>query len=210
VVGGLEMKKNKKLVTGALMIMTAVLLATTIYISSLLSSPDKSPTQVQKTKAAQQTYTKQINLADNFGSDDITPEIVPTIPTIQPTRVPVPISTTIPKILAKDPTATPVILAQTPTDIPESINQPTTPMTPATSTTPPLLAYKSTTVSPTLIPIKNAGGVVSPTMVTTKAPSPIKKIVPTGVETLPETGWIQFSSIFFIVATTTILFSLLF
>jgi len=44
----------------------------------------------------------------------------------------------------------------------------------------------------------------------TKAPTPTQKIKPTGVQQLPETGWIQTSSILFIVAVSTIFFSLLF
>jgi len=181
------MKKNRKLVTGALLVMTVTLLAATFYISSLLSSPNKSPTQIKKTKASAVTYKKEINLVDDF-SQTPKPTLLALVPTIIPTTVVAPT-----KAPNKAPTTAPLILAQEPTDIPE----PTKPA--ATPTLQPLLAYKSTSISPTLIPI-------SPS----KTPTPTKKIQPTGVQTLPETGWIQTSSILFIVAMTTIFFSLLF
>ncbi len=206
------------MVTGILLVMSVVLLGSIFFISSLLSSPDKSPTQIQKTKAAQLTYKKEINLADTFGTDEITPVLpplislaptlaakgptaVPTLLALAPTLVPTSIPTKMP---TKAPTATPIVLAQEPTDIPEPTNLAVTP------TLQPLLAYKSTSISPTLIPIKETGGMTDPTVVTTKTPSPTKKIQPTGVQNLPESGWIQISSVLFIVATTTILFSLLF
>lgn len=190
------------------MVVTIVLLAATFYISALLSSPNKSPTQIQKTKAAQITYTKKIDLTNNFGSANITPEVTPVVPVgtltpiVKPTLfafVPTLVISLVPtKVPTKVPTLTPVILAQEPTDIPE----PTKPA--PTPTLQPLLAYKSTSISPTptLIPIKNTGGMSNPT--------PTKKLQPTGVQTLPETGWIQTSSVLFIVAMTTIFFSLLF
>ena len=198
------------MVTGILLVMSVVLLGSIFFISSLLSSPDKSPTQIQKTKAAQLTYKKEINLADTFGTDEITPVVtplislaptlaakgpmaVPTLLALAPTLAPTSIPTKIP---TKTPTATPIILAQEPTDIPEPTNSAATP------TLQPLLAYKSTSISPTLIPIKETGGMGSP--------SPTKKIQPTGVQNLPESGWIQISSTLFIVAMTTIFLSMLF
>ena len=167
--------------------MTVTLLAAIFYISSLLSSPNKSPTRIRKTKASAVTYKKEINLVDDF-SQTPKPTLLALVPTIIPTTVVAPT-----KAPTKAPTTAPLILAQEPTDIPE----PTKPA--STPTLQPLLAYKSTSISPTLIPI-------SPS----KTPPPTKKIQPTGVQTLPETGWIQTSSILFIVAMTTIFFSLLF
>ncbi|MCX6730865.1 MAG: hypothetical protein NTZ55_03380, partial [Candidatus Roizmanbacteria bacterium] len=55
------MKKNRTGITLFLLVMTVVLLGATIYISSLLSST-KSPTQIQKTKAAAVTYTRKVDL----------------------------------------------------------------------------------------------------------------------------------------------------
>jgi hypothetical protein len=211
------MKNNRQLITGLLLFMTVVLLGTTFYISNLLSSPNKSPTQIQKTKAAQQTYTTKIDLADNFGTAEtptpvVTPLLTPaptlvaSLPSPKPTLLalaPTLVPTLVPtKVPTKIPTQVPTqVAAVEPTDIPEPS---------ATPTLQPLLAYKSTTISPTLIPIKETGGMISPTIAATKAPTPTKKIQPTGVQNLPETGWVQTSSILFIVATTTILFSLLF
>lgn len=88
------------------------------------------------------------------------------------------------------PTSTPALIALAPT------------LTLAPSPTIlPLLVYQSTTISPTLIP-------VIPTAEATLTPT--KKVLPTGVGQLPASGWIQTSSILFIVAASTILFSLLF
>jgi hypothetical protein len=113
--------------------------------------------------------------------------LIKTIPTALPTKLPTKIPTMIPTMI---PTAIP---------IPSAI--------PATPTLSPLLAYKSTGgITPTLIPIAETGGMID----ITKAPSPTKKLQPTGMQQLPQTGWIQTSSILFIVATSTILFSLLF
>jgi hypothetical protein len=222
------MKKNRTAVTGLLLFMTVVLLGSTIYISTLLSSPDNSPTQIQKSKAAPITYKKTIDLAQ-FDATAPTPNVsvspmpsisttpIPTLlakaalpsPTSKPSVIPTKSVTPIPTLLAKAPTLPPptavptkVAIVAEPTDIPEII----------TPTLQPLLAYKSTSVTPTLIPIKDGtGGMVNPTIAAKSTPSPTKKIAaPTGVQTLPETGWVQTSSILFIVATTTILFSLLF
>ena len=198
--------------------MAIVLFGSIFYISSLLSSPNSSPTQIQKTKAAQLTYTKKIDLVDNFGSDEVTPEItpgdsvIPTIPAptavptllaLAPTVVPTARPTAIP---TKTPTVIPTTTIIEPTDLPEPTNLLPSP------TLQPLLAYKSTSVTPTLIPIKDTGGMSNPTAtITKKMVSPtIKAQQPTGIQNLPESGWIQTSSILFIVATTTILFSLIF
>lgn len=186
--------------------MTVALLVATFYISALLSSPNKSPTQIRKTKASAVTYKKEINLVDNFGSGDgtptVTPKPKPTLLALVPTIIPTVAVPT--KAPTKAPTTAPIILAQEPTDIPE----PTKPV--PTPTLQPLLAYKSTSISPTLIPVRDTGGLANPTTSPSKTPTPTKKIQPTGVQNLPETGWIQTSSILFIVAMTTIFFSLLF
>lgn len=219
-----SMKKNRTAITGLLLFMTVVLLGSTIYISTLLSSPNSSPTQIQKTKASAITYKKTIDLAQ-FDSTVPTPDVsaipspnvsltpkptllakAPTLP--PPTSKPTVTPTPQPRLLAKAPTLPPptliptkVIVSVEPTDIPEII----------TPTLQPLLAYKSTSVTPTLIPIKDGtGGMANPTTAAKMTPSPTKKVAPNGVQNLPETGWVQTSSILFIVATTTILFSLLF
>lgn len=192
----------------------------------LLTSTTNSPTQIQKTRASAITYKKTIELTD-FGAEDptgepspaVSPSVTPspttaliakaptTAPTAKPTTALIakaPTLTPTVVVIAKAPTAIPTmpaIAAAEPTDIPEIV----------TPTTQPLLAYKSTTLTPTLIPIKdNTGGMMSPT-ISKSTPTPAKvAATPTGVQSLPETGWVQTSSILFIVAATTILFSLLF
>lgn len=196
--------------------MTVVLLGTTVYISSLLSSTS-SPTRIQKTKAAAVTYTRKVDLFPTPETGD-TPTISPPPALETPTPGPtakaavLPTKPPLPTLLAQAPTLVPTIVPTkipvSPTSVPTSVPTPT--ILPATPTLQPLLAYKSTSISPTLIPISNTGGIINLTKTPTKAPSPTSKIVPTGVQQLPETGWIQTSSILFIVATSTILFSLLF
>ena len=174
------MKKKRVFSTIFLVIITLVLLGTTFYISTLLTSP-KSPTQIQKTKAADITYSRKIDLFPTGITEKLSPSISPTVvPSVSKTG-------------AIPPTETPTL-------------SPTIPLPPATivplvsPTLQPLLAYKSTAISPTFAPLTN-----------TPSPTPsIKVQQPTGVQQLPETGWIQTSSILFIVATSTILFSLLF
>lgn len=197
--------------------MTIVLLGTTVYISTLLSSKS-SPTQIQKTKASAVTYSRTVDLPDFGSSTDqttLTPTVGPSVfPTVPPTLIPTPPSQTTtpaPTLLAQAPSLTPSpIPTKLPTLIPTMTLAPTALPEPTDLPTPtlsPLLAYKSTGgVTPTLIPITNTGGMTD----VVKAPSPTQKILPTGVQQLPDTGWIQTSSILFIVATSTILFSLLF
>lgn len=223
---GISMKNNKTAITILLLFVTVVLLGSTIYISMLLTSPTNSPTQIQKTRASAVTYKKTIELTD-FGSEEptgepspgVSPSATPTpttaliakAPTTAPTAKPTaaliakaPTLAPTQAIITKAPTiapTAPLIAAAEPTDIPEIV----------TPTLQPLLAYKSTTLTPTLIPIKdNTGGMASPT-IAKSTPTPTKIVAaPTGVQQLPETGWVQTSSILFIVAATTILFSLLF
>ncbi len=197
--------------------MTVLLLGSTVFISGLLSSP-VSPTQIQKTKAAAKTYTRTVVIPDFSANPTAEPSVA-----VSPTTAPLLTNTPIPT-LSKAPTSTPALLAQAPTLTPTSIptkaplptptTVPTHAQEPLLSVTPkptlqPLLAYKSTSISPTLIPITNTGGMTDPTKAPA-SPAPTKKAQPTGVQQLPETGWIQTSSILFIVAASTILFSLLF
>ncbi len=196
--------------------MTVLLLGATVYISTLLSSPNGSPTQIQKTKAAAVSYTKTIDLQNDFGAvtpttdPSVTGTVTPTV-TAGPTNVPTTtnVPTAAPTLIALAATLTPSpvptsrltpVVTLVPTDVP----QPS-----ATPTLQPLLAYKSTSISPTLIPVNgNTGGMNTPTA--THVPSPTKKVQPTAIQQLPDTGWVQTSSILFIVATTTIFFSLIF
>lgn len=217
--GRIGMKQKRTTLTIFLIIITIVLLGSIFYISSLLASPT-SPTQIQKTKASAVTYSRTVALAP-FGNPTTAPQttVVPTrLPTLaiitplaalKPTALPTlkPIPTILPSILPTilstiAPTKIPVQSQIEPTDIPEPTSLPISP------TLQPLLAYKSTSLTPTLIPLKETGGMTNPTKVPTVAAA--KQESTKGSQTLPETGWIQTSSILFIVATSTILFSLLF
>ena len=212
------MKKNRTIITVFLIITTFGLLGAIFYISNLLSSPS-SPTQVKKTKAAAVTYSRKVDLFPTIATDEPIAPINPTItiipivtpvvtkaPTSVPTKTPT-IIPTITKAPTSVPTIVPTLLAQTsgvtPTLIPTStvvptrVTEPT--VLPATPTSESLLAYNSTTLSPTTTSTKNTNSI-----------SPTKKAQPTGIKQLPETGWIHTSSILFIVAASTILFSLLF
>lgn len=195
--------------------MTVILLGTTIYISTLLTSP-QSPTQIQKTKAAAVTYTRKVDLfPTGITSDGSGGSITPTAP-ISSTISPTPVAslpsqaapTKIPTLIAKaqiSPSIAPTKSSSMPP--PSATAVPTSKLLPTLSpTTQPLLAYKSTTLSPTVISTTPINTAANPTA----SPLPTKKIQPTGVQQLPDTGWIQISSILFIVATSTILFSLLF
>lgn len=176
------------------------------------------------------SVTPAIPISPGADLNQATGGVVPTIPEAVPTKLPVPtliamaptgvVPTKIPVVptlLAMAPTLVPTIIPTViPTKILAQVTVPVVSTVPATPTLQPLLAYKSTTISPTLIPIANTGGMANPTGSVgstnpTKMLSPtIQKTQPTGVQQLPETGWIQTSSILFIVATSTILFSLLF
>ncbi len=196
--------------------MTVLLLGATVYISGLLSS-STPPTQIQKTKAAAKTYSRTVVIPDFITSPTTVPTVAisPTLPpavTKAPTAVPTDTKapTSTPPLLAQVPTSIPTIVPTNaplptitiaPTLAPTHVLDPTNP--PVTPTLQPLLAYKSTSISPTM-------GSVDPTNAPSSVPSPTKKVQPTGVQQLPETGWIQTSSILFIVAASTILFSLLF
>ncbi len=189
---GISTMKNKRTTLTIFLIgISVVLLGSIFYISSLLSS-SSSPTKIQKTKASAVTYKRTVDLAP-FGTETPVPTEPEKLISQQPTSIPTILPSIVPSLA---PTMIPTVA---PTLIPTSI--------PATPTLSPLLAYKSTGgVTPTLIPLKETGGMTDPT----KAPSPTKKSVPTGAQELPQTGWIQTSTILFIVASSTILFSLLF
>ena len=188
---GISMKNKRTITTVFLAVMMVLLLSSTIYISGLLSSPS-SPTQIKKTKAAAVTYTRNVDLfpTDMAEPTPLITQPAPTLLALAPSIVPTTIPTTI-------PTKAPVI---------PTVLEPTA--VPPSPTLQPLLAYKSTSISPTLAPLTKGGSDMSVTP--TKVPSPTKKIQPTETQELPETGWVQTSSILFIVATSTILFSLLY
>lgn len=202
--------------------MTVGLLGAIVYFSIILSDQGKTAvTQIKKTKASAQTYHKLLALNDSSSSSSsestsidlsgsssssqmpaIVQEVSPTktvpAPTLlvyqstSPTVSPSPVI----KPTAK-PTLAPTVIMST---IP-IISQPTIVPSPTTA----LLIYRTVSISPTLIPARSTGGTqinISPTL--TK--------LPTGMidKKLPETGWVQLSTILFIVAATTVFVSFLF
>jgi len=216
------MKKRSPVLTIALLLMCGGILAAIFYVNNLLNGQTKAPaTQVKKTKASEQTYHKLLALNDiptpsvvepTIGGSALTSSIpVPansstSVPSTAPSIIPV-ITTSPPKASA----AVPTLLAQLPTIVP-TLAIPTAIPTIGTPTLlptkQPLLAYHNP--SPTLLPIADTGGgdIISPTSSITGGVTP--SIVPTKTNALPATGWVQTSSILFIVATSTIFLSLLF
>lgn len=231
--------KRKKITTLFFLVITFFLFGAVIYVSVLLNNTsEQSITSVRKTKASSQTYHKllAVNIPiDPVSYDSVTPTLTPiptptdsvsvgsssqsrsntaqsssrgylntNSPTIRPTTQVFSTPTVIltPKIssyITSQPITTPI---------------PTVQITPTQS---PLLAYGSQTkLSPTLIPVKETGAKGSTQLSPTKLVSngsyenPVVSKVPTRVEKLPDSGWIQTSSLLFIIAATTILFSLLF
>lgn len=195
--------------------MTFGLVGAIAYFSMLLNNSGKTGvTQIKKTKASAQTYHKLLALNEIPGGETITPTVEanvsnPTVipaliaqnnitPTLglQSTIAPTPVSTIIPTV-----TSIPTLI---PTNIPPT-------MTKTPSPTVALLVYRTTTVTPTLIPVANTGGeqmYISPTVTIVSTKTPAVTNLPD--DKLPETGWVQLSTILFIVATTTVFVSFLF
>ncbi len=175
--------------------MSVGILGSIFYVNSLLNGKDKtSVTQVKKTKASAQTYHKllainllsvtPINMNNSGESGKLGGEGSKPESTISPTMV----------IMSPFPTLTAVPSPSPTLTVPTS--EPT--LTPTQSL---LLAYHNP--SPTLIPITNTQTAVA---TVTDKPSHM----PTKTQHLPETGWVQTSSLLFIIAASTILLSLLF
>jgi len=197
------MKKRSPITTVLLLLMSVGILAAIFYVNSLLNGKNEAPvTQIKKTKASAQTYHKLLALNDvQITPIDIDPtaavKVTPTptdepevTTTIAPTKgvTPVPSVTIKPTIVASSPTVVPTIVSTTivpPTLIPTKQSL--------------LLAYHNP--SPTVIQATEGAKTE-----VTKKPT----LIPTRTQTLPETGWVQTSSILFIVAVSTILLSLLF
>lgn len=206
--------------------MTFGLVGAIAYFSLLLNNKSGTAvTQIKKTKASAQTYHKLFALDSAPGGGTIVPTqasggnvTVTAVPStaVLPTQQPSVAPSAAPTLLAQNnitptvapsPTILPTIMstiAPTPTSIPQT---PTT----APSPTIPLLAYRTTTITPTLIPVANTGGEqtkASPTVTVSPTKAPTVTKLPDNK--LPETGWVQLSTILFIVATTTVFVSFLF
>lgn len=218
---GIDMKKSN-ITTIFLLVMTFGLVGAIAYFSMLLNNKSgTSVTQIKKTKASAQTYHKLLALNEIPGGGTV----IPTQAANENVTVTVaPSNAVLPKQQASvAPSAAPTLLAQNnitptvassptilPTVAPSPTNIPVTPTNVPTATT-ALLVYRTTTVSPTLIPVANTGGEqikMSPTTVKTMTITPSSTKLPS--DKLPESGWVQLSTILFIVATTTIFISFLF
>lgn len=227
---GIDMKKSN-ITTIFLLVMTFGLVGAIAYFSMLLNNKSgTSVTQIKKTKASAQTYHKLFELDNSQGGGTVIPTqvaegnvtvtVAPSgavLPTQQSSSQAVAPSAA-PTLLAQN-NITPTVVALSPTIIPTVVSTiaptPTSiPATPTNAPTPtiPLLAYRTTTITPTLIPVANTGGdqskVISPT--TTITPSKAPSVTKLPDNKLPETGWVQLSTILFIVATTTVFISFLF
>jgi len=209
------MKQKRVLVTMTLFTITVLLLGMIIYISTLLGNGTNSPTVIKKTKASNISYHKSIDIKTGNLNESINQFATSPTPSVASSTVSNSLSPVSPTLIAKAQ-LTPSIAKQAVATGAPVVSPTTSPIVVEPSSKPsptllPLLAYKSTSLSPTptLIPVRNTnanGG----TTTSNQNVSPTKKPYPTAVQTLPETGWVQTSTILFIVATTTILFSLLF
>ncbi|MEK7078467.1 MAG: hypothetical protein AAB929_00205 [Patescibacteria group bacterium] len=213
--------KKSNITTIILLVMTFGLVGAIAYFSMLLNNKSGTAvTQIKKTKASAQTYHKLLALNEVPGGGTVIPteavnvDASPTQavsnPTGQPSSSPAPIllaQNNVTPSVALSPTVLPTIastIVPTPTNIPPT---PTKVPTPTVA----LLVYRTTTITPTLIPVANTGGEqtkVSPTMTIT--PSKALAVTKLPDNKLPETGWVQLSTILFIVATTTVFISFLF
>ncbi len=209
------MKKKSPVITVILLVMSGVILASIFYVSSLLNGKGSaSVTQIQKTKASAQTYHKLLALndipitpVDNETGSTPTPINEPAVsPTTAPTIAPTVVAATPLPTVSKSPTPTtvsePTLPAVSPTVAPTIPSVTLIPPTAVPTKQSLLLAYHNP--SPTVVAVTDANGTGSITV--TKKPTTI----PTKTQALPETGWVQTPLILFIVASSTILLSLLF
>lgn len=196
--------------------MTFGLVGAIAYFSMLLSNKSgTSVTQIKKTKASAQTYHKLFELDNAPGGGTVIPTQVASgnvTVTVAPSGTALPTQavapSAVPTLLALN-NVTPSV-APSPTIIPTPTSIPSTPTNVPTPTI-PLLAYRTTSITPTLIPVANTGGEqikVSPTV--TVSPTKAQTVTKLPDNKLPETGWVQLSIILFIVATTTVFISFLF
>lgn len=226
--------KKKQVGTILLIVMTVGLIGAIIYFNVLLN--DKSPTavtQIKKTKASAITYHKLLALNTtpipdssssstdstvNSSSSEVsstTSSVASVVPSALPTN---PVPTAAPTLIAFRPASSQAAVIPTiePTVEPVSSSSLATGYgggAVAPTAVPTLIAYRP--LSPTLIPPADTGGdqggFVSSTSQSSSRVSPTK-VVPTKAvgNELPQTGWVQMSMIFFIVAAATVFVSFLF
>lgn len=209
---------KKKIISIFLFVITVVLLVTTFYLNALLQNNQKdSVTQIKKTRASAQTYHRQLALnltlptisANSSQSSSInmqpTDRAVSNRPTIRPT-----VQATV------TPTMAPV---NRPTILPTQINSPSIVLTPSIRPTSALVSITPATSfqsssrfssSPSKALLTYNNPTSSPVSVTPQITDSSLMISPSVSKKLPETGAIQYSSILFIVAVTTIFIAFLY
>lgn len=228
---------NKKLIGTIILVVTTVgLIGAIIYFNALLS--DKGPgavTQIKKTKASAITYHKflALNTAPPASGSSSTgasqsDSASQTSSYSSQTSSSLSSSSSLPLVITPT-TFTPFRPVTPQTSSVSGINSsaaavggspsPTGTGSTLPAVSPTLIAYRP--VTPTLIPVADTGGDTmseSSSSVSSSKSSSSKSVVPTKViptpvgadKQLPETGWVQVSMIFFIVAATTVFISFLF
>lgn len=217
--------QKKQLGTIFILVMTIGLLGAVAYFSIMLNNQgEKAVTTIKKTKASAQTYHKLLALnvtpVPTYGAgDSSSSSSTGGSSSSSVTAVPSPTAALISKnTVTPTSGASSSSPAPTPTAAPLPTTAPTRTPTAALPTsfptpTAPLLAYRTLTPTPTLIPVKETGGsapVPTATKTPTKTPTKAPQVTPQKTDTLPETGWVQYSSILFIVAAATVFVSFLF
>lgn len=184
--------KNKKIRNIIVLAMTIGILGAIGYLSFVLNGGGKdSPTQIKKTKASAITYTTTVLLAMNtspvpspMSSDETSSSQEEVVPTEDITSSS---SSSAPEVVPTEVEVIPTEIIPTPTST--------------------LLVYRNPTPTAFDLPIRNTGASLEPTI---PKPTKIPTIAAQTTDKLPETGWFQFTSIFFIVGVTTLFVSFLF
>jgi len=214
---------KKKLLSIFLFVITLVLLITTFYLNSLLQGNQKdSVTQIKKTKASAQTYHRylalNITLPTNSNRSSqssltnpspteillsATPRLTP-----QPTQQLRQANSSSSKSSSVEPSPR-VPLSITP--VPSGLSR----VTPTTSFSQSTISKSSSSISSGLLAYKNPTTTLGMSASSTRSSSSINSsmkpiISPSISKRLPETGAVQYSSILFIVAVTTIFIAFLY
>ncbi len=183
---GLE-SSHMNIKTILLLCVVGFLLVTTVYVSFLLrSDAGTAPTTIQKTKAAQTTYSKTLALNQSTPS----PSLVPTSAASQS--------------LAASEASSPLNVTPTPesgsfaaVQVPTVVNGTISP-----SPTSTLLAAVSGTPAPTEVILAKTTS--TPALASTITATPVRS------QTLPEAGWMKPSHLVFVFAFSMIFFSLIY
>jgi len=214
---------KKKLLSIFLFVITLVLLITTFYLNSLLQGNQKdSVTQIKKTKASAQTYHRYLALnitlptnSNRSSQSSLTnPSPTETLLSATPRLTPQPTqqlrqaNSSSSKSSSVEPSPS-VPLSITP--VPSGLSR----VTPTTSFSQSTISKSSSSISSGLLAYKNPTTTLGMSASSTRSSSSINSsmkpiISPSISKRLPETGAVQYSSILFIVAVTTIFIAFLY